>query len=50
MPFRPRPRRLAMPGVRVQFRHTVADLVDLSRTGAALRFVGFRLGRIRVGL
>lgn len=37
MPHHPRPRRLAMPGVRVQFGHTVADLVDLSRTGASIR-------------
>jgi PilZ domain len=37
MPFRPRPRRLDMPGVRVQFGQTVADLVDLSRTGASVR-------------
>ena len=37
MPFRPRPRRLDMPGVRVQFGHTVADLVNLSRTGASIR-------------
>jgi PilZ domain len=37
MPFRPRPRRLDMPGVRVQFGHAVADLVDLSRTGVSIR-------------
>ena len=37
MPFQPRPRRLDMPGVRVQFSHTIAELVDLSRTGASIR-------------
>jgi hypothetical protein len=37
MPFRPRPRRLDLPDVRVQFGHTVANLVDLSRTGASIR-------------
>jgi hypothetical protein len=35
--FRPRPRLLAMPGGRVQFGRTVADLVDPSRTGAFIR-------------
>jgi hypothetical protein len=32
-----RPRRVAMIGVRVRFGHSVAELMNLSRTGASIR-------------
>lgn len=37
MVYRPRPRRVAPLGARVQLANTIADLVDVSRTGVLIR-------------
>lgn len=42
MPSRPRPRRLALSGARVQLANTVTDVVDVSQTGVLVR-VGYEL-------
>ena len=42
MPNRPRPRRVAISGARMRFANTVADLMNVSRTGALIR-LNYRL-------
>lgn len=37
MVYRPRPRRVALLGARVQLANTIADLVDVSRIGVLIR-------------
>ena len=37
MVYRPRPRRVALLGARVQLAITIADVVDVSRTGVRIR-------------
>ena len=37
MVYRPRPRRVALLGARVQIAITIADVVDVSRTGVRIR-------------
>ena len=42
MPTRPRPPRIAVAGARLQFANTVAELVNMSPSGALIR-MGFEL-------
>jgi hypothetical protein len=37
MPYRPRPRRIAVLGARMQLADTVVDLLNVSRAGALIR-------------